>query len=117
MAMVYCRGCAKQLHDSAPACPQCGALQFASSTAAHASGGSAWLAIASLCLGVLCMLALIDDSEWDSDTMLCLGLFASTGLVTGIVSISQKQSGNGMAIAGVIMAAIALLCLIGLSAG
>ena len=27
MEMVYCRGCAKEIHHSATACPQCGASQ------------------------------------------------------------------------------------------
>lgn len=27
MTMVYCRGCAKQIHESAPTCPSCGAVQ------------------------------------------------------------------------------------------
>lgn len=27
MAMVFCRGCGKEIHDSAPACPHCGAPQ------------------------------------------------------------------------------------------
>lgn len=27
MAMVFCRGCGKQIHETAPSCPQCGALQ------------------------------------------------------------------------------------------
>lgn len=27
MEMVYCRGCAKQIHHTATACPQCGASQ------------------------------------------------------------------------------------------
>jgi len=27
MAMVFCRGCGKELHDSAHACPGCGAVQ------------------------------------------------------------------------------------------
>lgn len=27
MNMVYCRGCAKQIHETAPTCPQCGAPQ------------------------------------------------------------------------------------------
>ncbi|MYN40863.1 NINE protein [Duganella sp. FT109W] len=29
MGMVYCRGCAKEIHETAPTCPQCGAPQFA----------------------------------------------------------------------------------------
>ncbi len=27
MAMVFCSGCGKQIHDSAPTCPNCGAVQ------------------------------------------------------------------------------------------
>jgi hypothetical protein len=27
MAMVFCRGCGKQIHETAPACPSCGAPQ------------------------------------------------------------------------------------------
>ncbi|MET3119979.1 hypothetical protein AAKU64_004227 [Undibacterium sp. GrIS 1.8] len=27
MTMVYCRGCAKEIHETAPSCPQCGCLQ------------------------------------------------------------------------------------------
>ena len=26
--MVYCRGCGKQIHKTAPTCPSCGAMQF-----------------------------------------------------------------------------------------
>lgn len=27
MGMVFCRGCGKEIHESAPTCPQCGAVQ------------------------------------------------------------------------------------------
>jgi len=27
MAMVFCRGCGKEIHETAPSCPHCGALQ------------------------------------------------------------------------------------------
>ncbi|MFK3771555.1 DUF4190 domain-containing protein [Pseudomonas sp. NPDC089406] len=115
MAMVYCRGCARQLHETAHTCPQCGAPQFATPATA-AGAGSSWKAITSLILGILCVLTLFDDSEWDNDTLTGLGLFAGVALLLGILSIHQKNSGNGMAIAGVVMAVISLLCLIGLSA-
>jgi uncharacterized membrane protein YhaH (DUF805 family) len=29
MGMVFCRGCGKEIHESAPACPHCGAPQTA----------------------------------------------------------------------------------------
>ena len=30
--MVYCRGCGKEIHETAPTCPQCGAPQNVPST-------------------------------------------------------------------------------------
>ncbi|MYM93926.1 TM2 domain-containing protein [Duganella vulcania] len=33
MGMVFCRGCGKEIHETAPTCPHCGAPQ-------HASGAS-----------------------------------------------------------------------------
>ena len=38
MAMVFCRGCGKEIHDSAPVCPSCGAVQIQQQ---GATGGSA----------------------------------------------------------------------------
>ena len=29
MSMIFCRGCGKEIHESAPACPHCGAPQTA----------------------------------------------------------------------------------------
>ena len=34
MEMVYCRGCAKEIHHTATACPQCGAAQAGPGAAA-----------------------------------------------------------------------------------
>ncbi|MGE7994191.1 DUF4190 domain-containing protein [Pseudomonas sp. NPDC089554] len=115
MAMVFCRGCAHQLHESAHTCPQCGAPQFAQSPDTQSTGGQTpWLGITSLILGIICVLSLFDDSEWDSETLLGLSFFASVSLITGTISISQKKTGNGLAIAGVVMSGVALLCFIGL---
>lgn len=40
MAMVYCRGCGKEIHESAQTCPSCGAPQ-------HVSGGTKAMAVTS----------------------------------------------------------------------
>ena len=37
--MVYCTACGKQIHESAPSCPGCGAPQQARTPAVAASGG------------------------------------------------------------------------------
>lgn len=33
MSMVYCRGCAKEIHETAPSCPHCGCLQHSAAAA------------------------------------------------------------------------------------
>jgi len=112
--MVFCRACAKELHETAPTCPQCGASQHIVQ-AAPAGTGSPWLAIVSLILGIICLLTLLDDSEWDRDTLFGTSIFSVAGLACGIISINQKKSGNNLAIAGVVLSAIAMLCFAGLS--
>ena len=42
MSMVFCRGCAKEIHSTAVACPGCGATQGAVQTAV-AAGGIGWV--------------------------------------------------------------------------
>lgn len=76
MAMVFCRACAKEIHETAPTCPQCGANQQLTIAATNGAG-SPWLAILSLVLGVICVLSLFDNSEWDRDTVFGLGTFSN----------------------------------------
>ena len=40
MSMVFCRGCGKEIHDSAPTCPHCGAPQSATSSQGKTSFSS-----------------------------------------------------------------------------
>jgi rRNA maturation protein Nop10 len=114
MAMVFCRACAKDIHETAPTCPRCGASQHIA-LPAKSSTDSPWLAIVSLILGIICVLTLFDDSEWDRDTLFGISIFSVAGLVCGIISINQKKPGNNLAIAGVVLSAIATLCFAGLS--
>ncbi|MFJ2324549.1 hypothetical protein C2E19_15155 [Pseudomonas sp. DTU12.3] len=112
MAMVYCRACAKELHETALSCPQCGASQqaFVPQTQAEVP----WLAIVSMILGIICALTLFDDSEWDAETILGVGFISIAGLACGIICINQKHSGRNLAIAGIILSgltALVLLCL------
>jgi uncharacterized membrane protein YhaH (DUF805 family) len=38
MSMVFCRGCAKEIHNTATACPQCGAPQAVQQTRVASAG-------------------------------------------------------------------------------
>ena len=116
MAMVFCRGCAKEIHETATMCPQCGASQNTIAATGQQNGtDSPWMAIVSLVFGIISMLAMFDDSEWDTDTIVGLGFFSVIGLVFGIVSVNKKKPGNGMAIAGIVLSAISLLIFFGMS--
>jgi len=75
------------------------------------------MAIVSLVLGILCVITLFDDSEWDKDSLFGLGSLSVTGFVLGIININKKKPGHGMAIAGLVLSAIGLLSFIGLSVG
>ena len=115
MAMVFCRGCAKELHETAITCPQCGASQINSATPPLANAGSPWMAIVSLVLSIVCTLALFDQSEWDTATIQGLGLFSVAALILGIITINTKRPGYGMAIAGTVLSGVSLLIFVGLS--
>lgn len=115
MAIVFCRGCARDIHETAPMCSGWSAPQgLAPPASVERRIGSLWMGITSLVLGVMCGLALLDDSGWDRDTLTGLGLFSTTGLVLGIVSIKTKNSGTGLAIAGTVLSAVSLVLLVGL---
>ncbi len=45
MSMVFCRGCGKEIHESAQMCPQCGAPQFIGNSAGSGGWGNemAWI--------------------------------------------------------------------------
>lgn len=114
--MVFCRGCGKEIHESAPVCPHCGAPQGAVDRSDQQFPvGSIWMAITSLVLGIVCILAFFDDSPWDKDTIAGMGLFAVAGLAFGAVSLSKQSAGKGMAISGVVISAISLLAYIGMA--
>lgn len=113
MAMVFCRGCAKEIHETAPLCPQCGASQHTATPATqNIISGSPWMSIVSLVFGIICVLAMFDDSEWDNDTIVGVGIFSVIGLIFGIITITQKRGGQNMAISGVVLSIISLVSLV-----
>lgn len=116
MDMVFCRGCGKKIHRTAPVCPQCG-YTHTSEIGVRPSQlpeETIWIPVASMVFGIICLLALLDESDWDNETLFGLVTFSSLGLAFGILSIQKQRIGKGMAVAGVVMSAIALLSFIGL---
>jgi hypothetical protein len=114
--MVFCRCCGKEIHESAPACPQCGGLQQALAPPAQKKPGEPglWVPIVGLTCAILGLLACMGDGEFDRDTTVGIVTFDLIGIVFGIVSIRNQAAGKKMAIAAAIVASISLLCLLGM---
>lgn len=111
--MSFCRGCGTTLHETAPACPHCGAPQNLPSAN---TPGTLWLPVPALVVGILALLAAIGlaDSELiDQDEYIGTLLFAGIAIALGTVGTYQQKKGRGMSIAGLVLGGIALLIALG----
>jgi uncharacterized membrane protein len=114
MNMVYCRGCGKEIHESAPTCPQCGAINnFTVKT--QNQQAYHWSSITSFVTGVVVILMAmtLPDGKWDSDTVLGGIIFGAIPTIFGVISISHSYAGRWMAITGVVFGVIMLLASLG----
>lgn len=85
MGMVYCRGCGKEIHDSATTCPHCGAVQRVPAAAdAPTSGTGTGMSTGLLVAGYICAL-----------------LLPVGGVVIGIIALTKKAVGHGIAMLGI----------------
>lgn len=122
--MVFCRGCGQSIHETAPSCPHCGALQATGSPAVAEPEGSLWLPVPALVLGVFGVLGVIGvatDAEQkgflDKDAATGVAMFAVTGLVLGLIGAIRQARGRGMSISAVVLSCLGLLAAIGLLLG
>ena len=111
--MVFCRGCGWKIHETAETCPNCGAVQIPLSSSAASKTGTLWLAVPSLITGILSLITLADPSEWDVDTYFGVLTFIVIAIVLGGFGAFTQTRGRGMSIAGIILALLALLGVIG----
>lgn len=112
--MVSCMGCGQEPHDAAPACTRCGEPRLGAAMAYPVDPGVKEnplrnAAITSLVLGVLCVLALFDGSEWHDEATAGMALFSVVGLALGIISLRISRQSRGMAVAGIVVSVIGLL--------
>lgn len=118
--MIFCHSCGKQIHESAPTCPECGAVQPAAHAAHIAqrpnSLSAAWMPAGSIGLGALPLLTLIGDSTPDTDTLMGMGLFSVAGIVLGVIGLGKLRPYRNLAMAGLIVSGLALLCTLGSTA-
>ncbi|KCV59251.1 zinc-ribbon domain protein [Bordetella bronchiseptica 99-R-0433] len=111
--MVFCRGCGKAIHESAPACPHCGATQTATVPAAQ---GSKWMTITALVLGAMTFLAgfgLLDEGNASAEGIVGVFAFAIPSIVLAAISLSQRRWGKSWAITAIVLSALGILLVAG----
>jgi len=108
--MVFCRGCGKEIHDTAPICPHCGApqIQFVEKT-----NGPLWLAITSIVSAIFAAICAIQVSSFDRDQIVGGAAIAVLALVTGAINLQQKKPGKGISVTAIVVSAVSFLILIG----
>lgn len=109
MAMVFCRGCGKQIHNSAPHCPHCGAPQAGSSTPSQLS----WMSIVAIILGGLAFLGSFDFDSGDKDQLLGFALFGGISILLAGINLHQKRPGRNLSIIAIVLATLGLLICLG----
>jgi TM2 domain-containing membrane protein YozV len=102
MAMVFCRGCAKEIHESAPTCPSCGAPQSIApaSIAPQSNSEKRILPVALLCFFLGCLgvhrfyVGKITTGVIQLLTLGGLGIWALIDLIMIICGAFTDKEGN-----------------------
>jgi ribosomal protein L37E len=79
MSMVYCRGCGKQIHETADRCPHCGYRQAIGSLS-----GFSWSAALTITASVICVINWLIYPSWTIDHVVGNALFGLLGLVSAV---------------------------------
>lgn len=109
--MVFCRGCSKEIHETAPSCPQCGAIQAVATKSAEQSG---WMSIVSAILAGFAFLGSLGvEGPHDRDAILGVVILGVSSLILGAMSLQQRKPLKTLAIVSVTFAALGLLILLG----
>ena len=119
METTRCPFCREEIKAGAIKCKHCGStivdVSQMQNRTEKKKDGTLWLPLPSMIIGIICFLALLDDSEWDTDTFVGLFIMAIISFILGIISVNTQKTGKGMAITGIVLSSIALLAGIGLA--
>jgi len=110
MALIFCRGCGKEIHDSALSCPSCGAMQ---GKVIAQSEHTNWMAIVCIILGLVVFISSLDFHPNSADDKAGFVFFEIPCLVLGAVHLHQKKPGKNLSVIGLTFAVIALLIVLG----
>ena len=110
MAMVFCRGCGKEIHETAILCPHCGCQLSDSSLALR--NKNLWMAVVSFIFAIFSISYWSDLNTWSHDIKLGLWIFSTISIVLSVISLSQKHRGKIINIVSIGIASITILFLI-----
>lgn len=113
MGMIFCYGCAKQIHETAESCPHCGATQVASSStkATHH-----WSSLTSFVSGIVAFLMATSepDGQWSTDAIVGGIIFGTIPVCFGLYSLYiLKNKNRWMAVTGLVLGIVVILVSLG----
>jgi uncharacterized membrane protein YvbJ len=107
--MIFCRGCGKQIHESAPHCPQCGALQASSNSLSKVS----WMSIVAIIVGGFGFLGSFDFNPRDKDQVIGIVFLIVISIALAGISLHQGKPGRSLSIVAITLSVLGLLICFG----
>lgn len=109
MTMIFCRGCGNQIHNSAPQCPQCGALQ----TNHRPSSNASWMSIVAIIVGGLGFLGSFDFNPREKDQVVGIVFLTVISLSLAGISLQRANPGRNLSIIAITLSVLGLLICFG----
>ena len=106
MAMVFCRGCGKEIHETATACPHCGFVQTAQNE-------SMWMSGVASVLALIEILNWININNWNRNMEVGLWMFAIVSLTLAAITLTKKRKGKIFAVVSIVISVLTMLILLG----
>lgn len=114
-SIVRCPLCKEDIQKDAIKCKHCSSILVPISNPIYQSKkeGSLWVSVVSFIFGIFVAAASLDESRWDHATIKGFIAFTLISFLCGLISVSKKLEGQGIAIAGIILSVLATLMVTG----
>jgi hypothetical protein len=110
MAMVFCRGCGKEVHETAILCPHCGCQYSDSGVVLGAK--NLWMAVTSAIIAFILFVDWFQAAKWDRDDKIGSWTLSIISIVLSTISLSQNHRGKALNYASIAVAVITIGLLI-----
>ena len=100
---VLCPYCKEQIRADAIKCKHCGSFFDKPTTQPN----SLWVSIVSLVCSILALLASLDDSNWDRDSIVGFVSSLIISITCAFITLSQNLNGKNIAITAIVFSCLA----------